>query len=131
VCVVSVAILMSQLAGCLVVDDGHRHRPYPPQGSGYRPAPYPPPVPPPDPYPPGGGYRPDWDESYSEKIVCASKDGRTQMCRTRFRIARVELDKQYSGSPCTWGRSWGTQDRAIWVTDGCRARFRAYPYRRR
>jgi len=35
----------------------------------------------------------------------------------------VRLVKQNSESPCTEGRSWGSDNDGIWVDDGCRAEF--------
>jgi hypothetical protein len=64
-------------------------------------------------------------------LVCASKNGRPARCRTDFPIRRAELDKRYSGSPCTYGRTWGFDRDEVWVTDGCRARFVLFPARRR
>lgn len=60
-------------------------------------------------------------------IVCASKDGRPNRCRTDFKIQSAELDKRYSGSPCEYGRSWGYDSNEVWVDRGCRARFRLHP----
>ena len=68
-----------------------------------------------------------WDDDRDDHglptIVCASKNGRYNRCRADFRIARAEIDKRYSGSPCEYGRSWGYAGDEIWVDRGCRARF--------
>ena len=67
----------------------------------------------------------DWDKKNYKlpTLVCASKDGRPNRCRTQYAIRRADLDKRYSGSPCTYGRTWGYDANEVWVTDGCRARF--------
>lgn len=86
-------------------------------------------------YHPHGGYdRYDDDDDYARDrhhdhgdelptLVCASKDGRANRCRTDFRIRRADIDKRYSGSPCEYGRSWGYDGNEVWVDRGCRARF--------
>ncbi len=69
----------------------------------------------------------DRDDYKLPTVVCASKDGRANRCRTDFRIQRAEVDKRYSGSPCEYGRSWGFDGNEIWVDRGCRARFVVTP----
>lgn len=69
----------------------------------------------------------DRDDYKLPKVVCASKDGRANRCRTDFNIQRAEVDKRYSGSPCEYGRSWGFDGNEIWVDRGCRARFVVTP----
>lgn len=69
----------------------------------------------------------DRDDDKLPTVVCASKDGRPNRCRTDFRIQRAQVDKRYSGSPCDYGRSWGYDGHAIWVDRGCRARFVVTP----
>lgn len=71
--------------------------------------------------------RRDRDDDRRVKIVCASKDGRPNRCRADFRIKYAEVDKRYSNSPCTYGRSWGYDGNEIWVDRGCRARFSLTP----
>ncbi len=39
----------------------------------------------------------------------------------------ITVDRQLSRAACTRESSWGTDTRGIWVSDGCRARFRAEP----
>lgn len=67
----------------------------------------------------------DWDKKNYKlpTLVCASKNGKPNRCRTNVAIRRADLDKRYSGSPCTYGRTWGYDANEVWVTDGCRARF--------
>ncbi len=73
-------------------------------------------------YPPPDHHH-DHDDYRLPTIVCASKDGRFASCRTDFEIARADVDKRYSGSPCEYGRSWGFRGNEVWVDRGCRARF--------
>ena len=57
-----------------------------------------------------------------ERVVCSSGGGRvTCPADTRF---GVQLVRQLSDRECKQGRSWGTNNRAIWVDRGCRAEFR-------
>lgn len=78
-------------------------------------------------------YDRDWDKKNYKlpTIVCASKNGKPNRCRTNVAIRRADLDKKYSGSPCTYGRTWGYDQNEVWVTDGCRARFVLTPAGRR
>lgn len=57
------------------------------------------------------------------EIVCESRSNRETRCDADTR-AGVELIQQLSNAPCIRDRSWGYDRRAIWVNDGCRARFR-------
>jgi hypothetical protein len=55
-------------------------------------------------------------------IYCASDDGKRNYCSANTR-GGVRLTKQRSGSDCTQGRTWGYDNRGIWVDRGCRAEF--------
>ena len=55
-------------------------------------------------------------------VRCSSDDGRKQFCQADTRYG-VTMVKQVSGAPCQQGRSWGYNDRGIWVDHGCRAEF--------
>jgi hypothetical protein len=55
-------------------------------------------------------------------ITCSSNDGRRNWCSVRPG-ADVRLSRQISGSPCDRGRTWGVDQRGIWVDRGCRADF--------
>jgi hypothetical protein len=113
------------IAGCYV--DGPRPAPYPYEG-GY--GSYPPYQPPPPSRPPSdGGWNDGRGDDRTSTLVCASKGGQSETCRTPFPIARAEVDKRYSDTRCDEGRNWGYNARQVWVTDGCRARFRLYPER--
>ena len=56
---------------------------------------------------------------------CESHDGRTRECAANTR-AGVQLVRVISNAPCVQGRSWGYGRNGIWVSQGCRAEFRAY-----
>ena len=55
-------------------------------------------------------------------ITCSSDDGRRNVCRADTQRG-VQLVRQISGSPCVQGRTWGWNERGIWVDRGCRAEF--------
>lgn len=55
-------------------------------------------------------------------ITCSSDDGRRNFCPANTQRG-VQLIKQRSGSPCVQGRTWGWNEKGIWVDRGCRADF--------
>jgi hypothetical protein len=55
-------------------------------------------------------------------VTCESRDGRYRECRTPI-AATARLSQTLSSTPCVEGRSWGRVAGAIWVNNGCRARF--------
>jgi hypothetical protein len=55
-------------------------------------------------------------------VSCSSDDGRRHYCEIDTR-AGVRLLKQKSGTPCDQDRTWGFDNRGIWVDRGCRADF--------
>ena len=63
------------------------------------------------------------DRSRGQTIVCESANHRHQFCRADTR-GGVTLQRQLSSSPCRENRSWGYNERGIWVDEGCRAEFR-------
>jgi hypothetical protein len=56
-------------------------------------------------------------------VRCESDDHRTEICRVDTR-GGVRLVDQTSRAPCIQGRTWGADNRGIWVTNGCRGKFR-------
>ncbi len=56
------------------------------------------------------------------RVVCESRNGHQEFCSADTRFG-VELARQLSTSECVFRRSWGYDDRGIWVRDGCRAEF--------
>lgn len=58
-------------------------------------------------------------------VTCESSRGRRETCRVDTR-GEVRLVQQLSDTRCVRGRNWGTVPGAVWVDDGCRARFTSY-----
>jgi hypothetical protein len=56
-------------------------------------------------------------------VRCESVGDRPARCRLDFPIGRAEVHRRLSDAPCERGYSWGVDDRAIWVDQGCRADF--------
>ncbi|MFS2044979.1 DUF3011 domain-containing protein, partial [Stenotrophomonas geniculata] len=54
-------------------------------------------------------------------VRCESQNNRERVCNTGWRNA--QLVRQLSGSDCDEGRTWGSRNGSIWVTNGCRAEF--------
>lgn len=69
----------------------------------------------------GGGY-----DGYGQVIRCESNDGRTRRCNVAGN-ARAQLVRQLSRSACVEGRTWGSDDGSVWVTQGCRGEFQLMP----
>jgi hypothetical protein len=55
-------------------------------------------------------------------IRCESNNNRTVYCNADTRNG-VRLLTQHSRDACIEGRTWGWNERGVWVTDGCRAQF--------
>ncbi|MCB0346259.1 MAG: DUF3011 domain-containing protein [Bdellovibrionales bacterium] len=65
-----------------------------------------------------------------ETITCESQNEEREYCRVRHLGDReVSLEQKLSKRNCKEGKSWGVGDRGIWVSDGCRAKFRVSSYR--
>lgn len=80
------------------------------------------PEPPTPPYPGGPAIQPPRPgNGYAQTLICESRNNRQQRCRANTEN-RVALTRRISGN-CTQGRSWGYDQRAIWVDRGCRAEF--------
>ncbi|HEX3438317.1 MAG TPA: DUF3011 domain-containing protein, partial [Pseudacidobacterium sp.] len=67
------------------------------------------------------GGRPGNRGSPGQTFTCSSSNNRRNWCG--FPRRNVTLNRQFSGSPCIRGQSWGSDDRGIWVDRGCRAEF--------
>jgi len=65
--------------------------------------------------------------SADERVRCESKGDRRECAYETD--GRVTLERQLSVSACTEGETWGYDDDAIWVDQGCRADFRVTPRR--
>ena len=57
-----------------------------------------------------------------QTITCESNDGGRKHCGPP-NPGQVTLQRQISGSECIQDRSWGVDDRGLWVDRGCRADF--------
>lgn len=55
-------------------------------------------------------------------VTCESSDGNERFCPANTRDG-VVLQAQLSRAACRQGQSWGYDDRGIWTSNGCRARF--------
>lgn len=73
-------------------------------------------------HPPAVSAMPAQDMAPGANFNCSSEDGGRKICPTDTR-GGVQLVKQRSGSPCIFDRTWGYDDRAVWVDRGCRADF--------
>jgi hypothetical protein len=65
------------------------------------------------------------------QIACASRNFEQQYCPSERRIVRARLIEQRSRAACAQGRSWGFDDRGIWVSAGCSGLFAVEEDRRR
>lgn len=73
---------------------------------------------------PGGSYPGNYPGSdYGNSTVrCESEDRRTRHCNIDTR-GGVRLTRRLSDASCVQGRSWGYDNRGVWVSNGCRAEF--------
>ncbi|MEQ1513365.1 MAG: DUF3011 domain-containing protein [Lysobacteraceae bacterium] len=72
----------------------------------------------------GGSYGYGSDYGYGDSsgvFRCESRKGRTERCNSNG--GRAQFVRQLSNTPCIRGRSWGSDSRGVWVSDGCRALF--------
>jgi hypothetical protein len=58
----------------------------------------------------------------ADTVTCESVGGQEKYCRTNTN-GGVYLETQLSHSPCRQDSTWGSDDRGIWVSNGCRAVF--------
>ncbi len=73
----------------------------------------------------GSGYGGNGGYSSNDGLFrCESRDGRTERCGNQYG-ARVQFIRQLSDTPCVRGRSWGSDSRGVWVSNGCRGLFQA------
>jgi peptide methionine sulfoxide reductase MsrB len=59
----------------------------------------------------------------SQKISCASFDGRKNYCEVDTQGAKVQLTRQTGTAPCMEGSTWGYDRRGVWVDRGCNGEF--------
>lgn len=57
-----------------------------------------------------------------ERVTCASAGNDVVTCPADVRYGAT-LVRQLSSASCTEGRSWGTNERGVWVSRGCRGEF--------
>jgi Protein of unknown function (DUF3011) len=69
------------------------------------------------PPPPDPGY-----DGYPRQVRCESNRMDYVQCNAG-RVRYAELSRQYSGSPCIYGETWGYRRDSLWVDRGCRADF--------
>lgn len=63
------------------------------------------------------------DSRHDVRVVrCESYDHRTRYCPADTRYG-VRLLRRLSDASCVQGRSWGWNQRGIWVSNGCRGEF--------
>jgi hypothetical protein len=74
----------------------------------------------------GGGWGPPpggWNPSQPFELVCESHSHRWAACPANIH-GSVQLTRQLSNAPCVRNQTWGhIRNEAIWVSNGCRARF--------
>lgn len=58
---------------------------------------------------------------YQRTVECRSTNYRPNVCRVPWRDA--QLVRQISGSACVRGRTWGMDQRGLWVNNGCSGFF--------
>jgi len=58
----------------------------------------------------------------SQSLVCESVNNTRHRCAIDTRMG-VQLSRQMSDNNCVFNKSWGYDDKGIWVDKGCRAEF--------
>jgi hypothetical protein len=76
-----------------------------------------------------GPYQPAARPGGTTRLTCESHENRRNECPVPEHVD-VRLIRVISANPCLEGRSWGSDDRKIWVTGGCRGEFELKPVRR-
>jgi len=67
-----------------------------------------------------------YDNNYNDRnyeVTCSSTGNNLTRCNWDSRYGQPRMVQQLSQSACTQGRTWGYDDRGLWVNNGCRARF--------
>ena len=59
----------------------------------------------------------------SQRISCASFDGRKNYCDVDTQGAKVQLTKQIGMAACMEGSTWGYDRKGVWVDRGCNGEF--------
>ena len=63
-----------------------------------------------------------WRPPAEQVIYCASDDGNRNYCQADTRVS-PRIIRQRSEADCIYGRTWGVDQRGLWVDRGCRADF--------
>jgi hypothetical protein len=76
----------------------------------------------------GNGNGNDWNNgngwgNNNYSVTCSSEGGNYKTCAWDHRYGSPRLIQQLSKQSCVSGRTWGYDNRGLWVSDGCRARF--------
>ncbi len=74
------------------------------------------------------GYGNDYygNRGQARELTCESRGGRYTRCGRVDSRSQIEVRRQLSDASCIYGRSWGVDNRQLWVDDGCRAVFVVY-----
>jgi len=68
----------------------------------------------------GGGYNSGYGNG--QTFRCESNDRRSRQCNGNGR-GRAQLVRQLSRNACVEGRTWGSNNSGVWVSQGCRGEF--------
>src|SRR5262249_2515529 len=60
--------------------------------------------------------------STAQRVTCESKEGERIVCAADT-SAGVVLIRSTGSAPCLLGKTWGYDDKSIWVSDGCAGEF--------
>src|SRR6476620_5946627 len=55
-------------------------------------------------------------------VTCSSKEGERQDCPADT-SAGIALQRSLGPGECLLGKTWGYDDKSVWVSDGCSAEF--------
>jgi len=69
-----------------------------------------------------GTYRDRGPSQAMQTVVCESNGSSRTHCRADTRFG-VRLTHQLSNNDCVVNRTWGSDERGVWVSNGCRAEF--------
>lgn len=70
----------------------------------------------------GGTYRDRGPSQAMRTLVCESNGGKRTYCRADNPFG-ANLTREMSWKKCVVNRTWGSDERGVWVSDGCRAEF--------
>jgi hypothetical protein len=69
-----------------------------------------------------GTYRDRGPSQAMQTILCESNGRQRTYCRADNRFG-VSLTREISRNNCILDRTWGSDEKGVWVSDGCRAEF--------